>query len=107
MLPVDRGEHATVVATWRWMWLAIASTFIPVVAGEVGYVYVVGVVVANAFLVRRMWALVAADRNVADGGVLVGGPESAGRIAARRAFLGSMSWLAMIFVVFIVDALVS
>ncbi|MCW2925715.1 MAG: protoheme farnesyltransferase [Thermoleophilia bacterium] len=110
MLPATHGERATVRATWRWTWLTVACTAVPVITRDAGLVYVVGAVVANVFLVRRMWALVAADRArgpvEASAEPLIGGPDSAGRVASRRAFLGSMVWLAIIFVALVVDALV-
>ena len=105
MLPVTAGEHATVRATWHWTWLSVATTLVPVLTGDAGWVYVVGLVVANVLLVRRMWALVVADRAVAPGEELVAGPDSPGRIAARDAFLSSLTWLAVLFVALIVDAL--
>ncbi|MBC7460759.1 MAG: protoheme IX farnesyltransferase [Thermoleophilia bacterium] len=113
MLPVTHGERATVNATWRWTWIAVASTLVPLFTHDVGWVYVVGMVLANALLVRRMWSLVAADRlrgPDVDGAEpdtrLIAGPDSPGRIAARRAFLSSLTWLGILFVALIVDALV-
>lgn len=105
MLPVTHGERVTVRATWRWTWLAVATTVVPVLTGDVGVAYAVGALAANAHLVRRMWALVRADRARGDA-PLVAGPDSPGRIAARNAFLGSLSWLGLLFVAFGVDAIV-
>lgn len=108
MLPVTHGERATVQATWRWMWLAVATTFIPVITGDVGIAFVVFAVIANALLIRRTYALVVADkaRGRRPTEPLVAGPDSSGRLAARGAFLGSLSWLAILFLGFAVDAFV-
>lgn len=111
MLPTTHGERATVRATWRWTWLTVAATVVPVATGDAGAVYAAGALVANVFLVRRMWALVAADRargaDEATAPPLVGaGADPAGRLAARNAFLGSMLWLAVVFISLVVDALV-
>lgn len=110
MLPAEHGERATVHATWRWTLVTVAATAVPLATGDAGATYAVGATIANVYLLRRMWALVAADRArgavEADAEPLVAGPESAGRIAARRAFLGSMVWLAIVFVALVVDALV-
>ncbi|MCW2955593.1 MAG: protoheme farnesyltransferase [Thermoleophilia bacterium] len=106
MLPVTHGEAVTVRATWRWTAITIATTLVPFATGDVGWIYAAGMVIANVSLTRRMWALVVAQRAVAPGEELIGAPDSAGRIAARRAFLGSLSWLAIIFVALLVDALV-
>lgn len=108
MMPVTHGERATVRATWLWTWLAVATTFIPVATQDVGLVYVGFALVANGLLVRRMYALVAADR--ARGRVpttgLIESVDPAGRLAARGAFLGSLSWLAILFVGIAIDAFV-
>lgn len=106
MLPVTHGERATVRATWRWTWLAVATTLVPVVTGDVGVAYAVGAAAANVFLVRRMWALVRADRARGEGELLVGPIASAGRDAARGAFLGSLVWLALLFAALGLDALI-
>jgi len=113
MLPVTHGERATVKATWRWTWIAIASTLVPLFTNDVGWVYIVGMVLANVLLTRRMWALVQADRlrgpsvdGVEPDARLIGAPDSPGRVAARRAFLSSLTWLGILFVALIVDALV-
>ncbi|MCW2959668.1 MAG: protoheme farnesyltransferase [Thermoleophilia bacterium] len=106
MLPVTHGEATTDRATWRCMVLTLATTLIPFTTGDVSWIYGVGMVVANVYLTRRMWALVVAQRELDPGEALVGGPDSAGRIAARNAFLGSLTWLAIIFVALLVDSLV-
>jgi protoheme IX farnesyltransferase len=110
MLPAERGERATVRATWRWTLVTVAATYVPITTGDAGAAYALGATVANAWLVRRMWALVRADRaRGADESAaepLVGGSDPAGRIAARDAFLGSITWLAIVFVALVVDALV-
>ncbi|MCW2955921.1 MAG: protoheme farnesyltransferase [Thermoleophilia bacterium] len=106
MLPVTHGEAVTVRATWRWTAITLATTLVPFATGDVGWIYAAGMVVANVALTRRMWALVAAQRALVPGEELVGDADSAGRIAARRAFLGSLSWLAIIFVALLADALV-
>jgi protoheme IX farnesyltransferase len=107
MLPAERGERATVRATWRWTLVTVAATYVPLATGDAGWAYALGATVANAFLLRRMWALVAADRargvDEATAPALVDGP---GRIAARDAFLGSLTWLAIVFLALVVDALV-
>lgn len=109
MLPATHGERATVRATWLWTLLTVASTAIPLLTGDAGLIYAVGAAIANVYLLRRMWALVAADRargaDEATAEPLVAGPDSPGRIAARRAFLGSMVWLAIVFVALVVDVL--
>lgn len=110
MLPAESGERATVRATWRWTLLTVAATYVPLLTGDAGAVYAAGATVANVFLLRRMYALVAADRargaDEAAAEPLVAGPDSAGRLAARSAFLGSMTWLAIVFVALVADALV-
>jgi heme o synthase len=106
MLPAERGERATVRATWRWTLITVAATAVPVATGDAGATYAIGAAIANVYLLRRMWALVAADRARPVDEPLVAGPESPGRIAARRAFLASMTWLAIVFVALVVDALV-
>jgi protoheme IX farnesyltransferase len=110
MLPATHGERATVRATWRWTLVTVAATAIPFLTGDAGIVYAVGAIVANVFLLRRMWRLVAVDRaRGADEAIaepLVGGDDQRGRIAARDAFLGSMLWLAVVFIALVVDALV-
>ena len=112
MLPVTHGERVTVQATWRWTWLSVVATFVPVATGDAGWIYLVGAIGANAYLARRMWALVAADR--ARGEFGEGGEAAApaliagnipGRLAARNAFLGSLVWLGILFVALMVDAL--
>jgi len=110
MLPNTHGERATVRATWRWTWLTVATTCVPLATGDAGLVYAAGALAANVYLVRRMWALVAADRargaDEATAPPLVGSNvDPAGRVAARRAFLGSLVWLAVIFLALVVDAL--
>jgi protoheme IX farnesyltransferase len=110
MLPAEQGERTTVRATWRWTLVTVVATFVPLATGDAGVVYAVGIVIANAYLLRRMWALVAADRargtdeSIAE--PLVGSGSSPGRSAATRAFLGSMVWLAIVFLALVVDALV-
>jgi protoheme IX farnesyltransferase len=106
MLPVTAGDHATVRATWVWTWVAVASTVVPLLTHDTGWIYLVGLVIANILLIRRMWALVLADRANPAGEELIAGPDSPGRVAARRAFLSSLTWLAILFVALIVDALV-
>lgn len=108
MLPAEQGERATVRATWRWTLVTVAATAIPLATGDAGIIYAVGATFANAYLLRRMWALVRADRargtDECSAEPLVGGSGDAGRVAARRAFLGSMTWLAIVFVALVVDA---
>lgn len=111
MLPAEQGERVTVRATWRWTLVTVVATTIPLATGDAGLVYAGGIVIANVYLVRRMWALVAADRargvDEAAAEPLVGGQNAAGRTAATRAFLGSMVWLAIVFVALVIDALVA
>lgn len=110
MLPAERGERATVRATWRWTLVTVAATIVPLATGDAGVAYAVGIAIANVYLLRRMWTLVAADRargadeSTAD--MLVGSGPGAGRRAATRAFLGSMVWLAIVFMALVIDALV-
>lgn len=110
MLPAEQGERATVRATWRWTLVTVAATAVPVATGDAGLTYAIGAAAANVFLLRRMWALVRADRarGADEHGArpLVGGDDDAGRIAARQAFLGSMTWLAIVFLALVVDAVV-
>jgi protoheme IX farnesyltransferase len=110
MLPATHGERATVRATWRWTLLTVASTAIPVLTGDAGVVYAVASIAADIYLLRRMWALVRADRargaDERTAPPLVGETGMAGRLAARNAFLGSMLWLAVVFVGLVVDAIV-
>ncbi len=110
MLPAERGERATVRATWRWTIVTVAATYVPLVAGDAGIAYAVGATLANVYLVRRMWSLVRVDRargeDEAIAAPLVGSADPAGRLAARDAFLGSITWLAIVFVALVVDALV-
>ena len=109
MLPVTHGERATVNATWRWMWLTVAATIVPLATRDAGLIYAVGALGANVYLIRRTWRLVAADRARGEhpSVPLVGaGADPAGRLAARNAFLGSLVWLAVIFVALLVDALI-
>jgi protoheme IX farnesyltransferase len=110
MLPATHGERATVRATWRWTLLTVASTAVPIATGDAGIVFAVSAVVANAYLLRRMWALVRADRarGADESGAepLVGGSDTTGRLAARNAFLGSMVWLAIVFLGLVVDVIV-
>jgi protoheme IX farnesyltransferase len=108
MLPATHGERATVRATWRWTLLTVASTAVPLATGDAGVIYACAAFVANVFLLRRMWALVRADRargaDEATALPLVGGDDTTGRLAARDAFLGSMLWLAIVFIGLVVDA---
>ncbi len=110
MLPATHGERATVRATWRWTLVTVLATVVPVASGDAGLVYVVGAGFANVYLLRRMWRLVAADRargaDEATAAPLVSATNERGRLAARDAFLGSMVWLAIVFVALVVDALV-
>ncbi len=112
MLPADAGERATVRATWNWTLVTVAATFVPLLAGDAGLVYLAGAIVANVYLLRRMWALVAADRDrgadeQAAEPLVPQGVDSPGRTAALRAFLGSMVWLAIVFVALVADSLVA
>lgn len=106
MLPVTHGERATVQATWRWTWLTMATTLVPIVTGDVGWPYALAALAANVFLVRRMAELRAADRarGAEPTEPLVGGSNPRGRLAARGAFLGSLTWLAILFAGFAADA---
>jgi protoheme IX farnesyltransferase len=105
MLPATHGERATVRATWRWSLLTVVATYVPVVTGDAGWVYAFGATLANAYLLRRMWALVAADRARGEAPLITGRGEP-GNVAATRAFLGSIVWLAIVFGALVVDALV-
>ncbi|MCW2949436.1 MAG: protoheme farnesyltransferase, partial [Thermoleophilia bacterium] len=48
MLPVTAGERATVRATWLWTWIAVAATLVPLLTTDTGWVYLVGMLVANS-----------------------------------------------------------
>lgn len=107
MMSVTHGERATVRATWGWTWLAVATTIVPVVTRDVGVAYAVIAAVANIYLVRRMGRLYRADKKRGKNPTvaLVGGADSEGRLAARGAFLGSLTWLALLFAGFAIDAI--
>lgn len=110
MLPAERGERATVRATWRWTLLAAAATTIPILTRDAGVIYALGILIANGFLIRRVWTLRCVDRmrgrDEAIAEPLVPGPDGVGRLAARQAFLGSMTWLAVVFFALVLDVLV-
>ncbi|MCW2927147.1 MAG: Cytochrome c oxidase assembly factor, CtaB, partial [Thermoleophilia bacterium] len=109
MLPATHGERATVRATWRWTLVTAIATYVPVATGDAGWVYALGASIANVYLLRRMWALVSVDRargaDEATAAPLITAKGEPGNTAATRAFLGSMVWLAIVFVALVVDAL--
>lgn len=87
MLPVVRGERATVVQITAYAVLTALLCAIPVMLGQAGAVYVISAVVLNALLVIRSWQLMTQ-------------PD---RPKAVRLFKYSMVYLALIFVVMAVD----
>lgn len=109
MMPAERGERATVLATWHWTLITVVATYVPIVTGDVGVVYGAGATLANIYLIRRMRALLLVDRargrDEHTAASIIEG-DGTGRAAAVKAFLGSMVWLAIVFIALVVDALV-
>ena len=112
MLPVVKGELATVRATWRWTWIALASSALPLLAGA-GVVYAAGAAAAGVFLLLRMRDLRTAVLAAADAPDALDGrgtqrglvrPGTVAHRAARDGFLGSMLWLAACVLALVFDA---
>lgn len=102
MLPVVAGEQATVRATVRWAWFALATSLVPVLSGDAGVWYLIAALALDVWFMWRVLQLSLAARALRPGEPLIG-PDTAGRAAARAAFLTSLSWLALLFVALLLD----
>lgn len=87
MLPVVKGDRATVVQITAYSILTTVLCVIPLVLGQAGLLYAVASVLLNGVLILRSWQLMQA-------------PD---RPKAVRLFKFSMVYLALIFVVIAVD----
>lgn len=87
MLPVVRGERATVIQITAYAVLTALLCAVPVFLGQAGAIYIVAAVMLNTVLILRSWQLMMQ-------------PD---RPKAVRLFKYSMVYLALIFVVMAVD----
>lgn len=87
MLPVVKGDRATVVQITAYAVLTAVLCAIPLLIGQAGVLYLVAAVLLNGVLILRSWQLMQA-------------PD---RPKAVRLFKYSMVYLALIFVVMAVD----
>ncbi|MBS1704266.1 MAG: protoheme IX farnesyltransferase [Armatimonadetes bacterium] len=87
MLPVVRGERATVVQIMLYTILTVAVSVLPLFQGEAGIPYLIGAVILNAVLFVRTYQLYVR-------------PE---RTEARVLFKYSMVYLALLFLMIAVD----
>lgn len=87
MLPVVKGDHATVVQITAYSILTTVLCAIPLLLGQAGLLYAVAAVLLNGVLILRSWQLMQA-------------PD---RPKAVRLFKYSMVYLALIFVIMAVD----
>ncbi|MBL8059201.1 MAG: protoheme IX farnesyltransferase [Chthonomonas sp.] len=87
MLPVVKGDHATVVQITAYSILTTILCAFPLVLGEAGLIYTISAVLLNGVLVLRSWQLM----------------QSPDRPKAVRLFKFSMVYLALIFVMMAID----
>ncbi len=90
MLPVVAGVQATKAAIFRYSWLLVASTLALFLTRDVGYVYLGGAVVLGLGFVYYAYKLLRL-------------PDVEG---AKAAYLYSLAYLGLLFVVMIVDSVV-
>jgi protoheme IX farnesyltransferase len=87
MLPVVKGVPATAKAIFINTVLLVASTFLPLPFGLLGWVYGVGAAVLGAWFTWNCWRLL----------------QNPDRLLARRVFFDSMIYLVGLFIAVLVD----
>ena len=104
MLPVVSGDAVTVRQVWWYTVVLSACTAVPAVTGDLGAIWVAGMVVLNAWILLRAWQLRSTVLAAPDPARAVV-PGNAAHRAARQMFFTSMIWLALVFALALVDRL--
>lgn len=90
MLPVVVGEHKAALYIFANTLLLVMASFLPWLFGQLGLIYLTGAVVAGLLFLSENWRLIRLPTQE----------------MGRRNFLGSMRYLAILFVAIVTDVMV-
>lgn len=105
MLPVVRTEPQVAASIIRYSWVMVAASLILVPIAPMGWVYAVGSAVLGAAFITQAYVLRARVRAADRTSLEAGSPAVVA--AAMRLFHGSITYLALVFLLVAIDPFVS